>query len=86
MKLGELAKIFKMTVTEFSEEVGYSRQALYLLFERKEAKGIRRFGAFIKHLEVLSEKYYADDLAKAKIQKQEREQVLEYLRGFMNDK
>lgn len=75
----ECANAFGMTVKEFAEYIGYSRQALYLANEGANKLGPRRLALGQFKLDALSEKMNADALAKAEADFKKRNRLIEEL-------
>lgn len=80
MQVRDLAKVFKLKVGEFVIVSGYTRQGLYQVLERENKRNKPRYNAFISHLEFLNEHMYQKDVAQARIEKNERDKAIEYLK------
>lgn len=77
MKLKKLADAYWTNIDGLAKILGYSRQALYnMVAPGKKSICINRAYAAMKTLRQQSEDMYLYDLAKAKIEKQEREELL----------
>lgn len=80
MQVRDLAKVFKLKVGEFVIVSGYTRQGLHQVLERENKKKKPKYNAFISHLEFLNEHMYQQDVAQARIEKNERDKAIEYLK------
>lgn len=75
----ECANAFGMTVTEFAEFTGYTRQALYLANRGDNKLDPRKLALVQSKLDAVSEKMYADEKAKAQADFEKRNRLIEEL-------
>lgn len=85
MTVKQLAKTFGLKVNEFASISGYSKQALYNIIEKGEAVNNVRFNSFIDHLQLYSNVIHEQDIAQARIEKNERDKLIEQLKGVRNE-
>lgn len=85
MTVKELAKVFRMNVNQLSMISGYSRQGLYDLLGVETNINQKRFNSFLDHLSFISNAQYEEDIAQARIEKNEREKVLKELKELIKD-
>ena len=76
LSLYEVASLFRMSVSELADFIGYTRQALYLLHNGSKSICTGRYYASLKLLKFQSDKMYEDDLRKAEAERQERESYI----------
>lgn len=77
MKLKKLADAYRTNIDGLAKTLGYSKQALYnMVAPGKKSICTNRAHAAMKALRQQSDDMYLYDLAKAKIEKQEREELL----------
>lgn len=76
LSLSEVASLFRMSVSELADFIGYTRQALYLLHNGSKSICTGRYYASLKLLKFQSDKMYEDDLRKAEAERQERESYI----------
>jgi hypothetical protein len=77
VKLKKVADAYRTNIDGISKMLGYSKQALYyMLSPGKKSICENRAYAAMKTLRQQSEDMYLYDLAKAKVEKQEREELL----------
>lgn len=76
LSLYEVASLFRMSVSELADFIGYTRQALYLLHNGSKSICTGRYYASLKLLKFQSDKMYAGDLQKAEAERQERESYI----------
>ena len=82
MTIKEIAKAFDMNVKQFSEWVGYSRQALYCYISWGGNR--RRANAMKEQLALRSQLLYEIDLATAERKLKHREEAIEAIAAMMN--
>lgn len=80
MQVRDLAKVFKLKVGEFVNISGYTRQGLHQVLDRENKRNKPRYNAFIAQLELINMKMYEEDLAQARIEKNNRDKAIEYLK------
>ena len=77
MKLKKLADAYRTNIDGLAKTLGYSKQALYnMVAPGKKSICTNRAYAAMNTLRQQSEDMYLYDLAKAKVDKQEREELL----------
>lgn len=77
LKLRDIAENFRTNVEGFAELTGYTKPALYNLFAgRRQSCSEKRLKAVMKSLQSKSDDLYYEDLARAKLEKQEREKYI----------
>ena len=69
----EIAKGFIMNVCGLATFMGYSKQALYQIFNGEQGVFTRRLYSALKLLKMQSDKIYDEELRKAKESKERRE-------------
>ncbi len=81
MTVKQLANSFGLKVGEFASVSGYSKQGLYDIIENGQTKVNKvRFKSFLDHLQLLSDSIHERDIAQARIEKNERDRLIEQLR------
>lgn len=73
----DMASAFNMTVKEFSECIGYSRQSLYQAACGLTSLGKRRLSACQGKLDMLNKAMYEAEKAKAKEMFQQRSKMID---------
>ncbi len=81
MTVKELANAFGLKVNEFVSISGYSKQGLYDVIENNKSINNVRFNAFLDHLQLYSDAIHSQDIAQARIEKNEREKLIRELKG-----
>lgn len=77
MKLKKVADAYRTNIDGLAKILGYSKQALYnMIAPGKKSICTNRAYAAMKTLRQQSEDMYLYDLAKAKVEKQEREDLI----------
>lgn len=77
MKLKKVADAYRTNIDGLAKILGYSKQALYnMIAPGKKSICTNRAYADMKTLRQQSEDMYLYDLAKAKVEKQEREDLI----------
>lgn len=77
MKLKRIAEAYKTSVDGLAKMLGYSKQALYYIASPgKKSICTDRMNAAMKSLKQKSDDMYLEDIARANIDKREREELL----------
>ncbi len=77
MKLKRIADAYKTNIDGLAKMIGYSRQALYYIASPgKKNICTERIYAAMKNLKQKSDDMYLEDMARANIEKREREELL----------
>lgn len=74
-----MAGLFGMTVTEFEQFTGYSRQELHRVMNNGSAIGTPRMSDVIRRLDAASYDMYSDTVARAEAERRKREEMLKSL-------
>lgn len=81
MTVKQLANSFGLKVGEFASVSGYSKQGLYDIIENGQTNVNKvRFNSFLDHLQLLSDSIHERDIAQVRIEKNERDRLIEQLR------
>lgn len=80
MTVKEIAKSFGLKVNELASISGYSKQGLYDVIEDRNNINIKRFNAFLDHLQFISDSIHEQDIAQARIEKNERDNLIKELK------
>lgn len=75
----DIANSFGMSVTQFAECIGYTRQAIYLANEGRSRLDPRRLGVAQYELDAMSQKMFDDEIAKAKERFYKRNKLIDEL-------
>ena len=80
MTLKQIAKAFRLNVDGFAGLLGYSKQALYDITQKKTGINKGRFISAMDYLEVLSKDMHQLDIDEANLQRHLRQCAIEELR------
>ena len=82
-RIKSIANTFGMSVTDFASFTGYSKQALYQALDGTNGVCTPRLRAAIDHLKFASESLHSQDIAEARIKKNNRDKAITELEQFI---